>query len=71
MALSRSDCTFLAVPSSPDGLTAISFATTSVPATERAIASARVLSSSVGTFPVKVTTFLSRSWLTLMSLSPA
>src|ERR1051326_5074495 len=35
-----------------------------------AIDSAFALSSSVGTFPVRVTTFLSRSWLTLTSFKP-
>src|SRR4029077_1755675 len=38
---------------------------------ERVIDSACVLSLSVGTLPVKVTTFFSRSWLTATSLSPA
>src|SRR6202051_1485785 len=61
MPESRSESTFFAVPSPPFGRTPISFDTTSLPAMDLAIDSARALSSSVLTLPLRVTTPLSRS----------
>src|SRR5579862_658235 len=67
MPESRSESIFLAVDASSAGRTPISFDTTSEPAMDLAIVSARALSSSDETLPVRVTTLLSRSWLTLTS----
>src|SRR5580700_12232573 len=71
MPLSRSESTFFAVLSSPGGRTAIWSETTCGPAMDFAIDSACALSLSEAVVPVRVTTPLSRSWLTLTSLSPA
>src|SRR5882762_1886556 len=71
MALSRSESTALASLSFPGGRTAISSATTRLGALDLAMASACCLSVSVGTLPLRVTTPLSRSSLTLTSLNPA
>ena len=53
---SSSESTFFVVLSSPFGRTPISFDTTSVPAMDLAMDSARAFSSSVATLPERVTT---------------
>src|ERR1022692_5176253 len=66
--LSRSELTVLASLSAAGGITPIWFDTTCPPAMDLAIDSACDLSPSDGTCPPRVTTPLSRSWLTETSL---
>src|ERR1700682_5004055 len=68
MPLSRSEFTSFATVSAPGGRMATWFETTSPTATDFAIDSACALSLSLATWPPKVTTPLSRSWLTETSL---
>jgi len=68
IALSVSDSTAFASLSLPGGRTEIWSAMTCDSALDLAMDSACALSESVGTVPVKVTTPLSRSWLTFTSL---
>src|ERR1700730_958688 len=69
--LSRSELTVLASLSAPGGITPTWFDTTCPPAMDLAMDSACDLSPSDGTCPPRVTTPLSRSWLTETSLRPA
>src|SRR5450631_664472 len=71
MPSSRSEFTALASFSMPTGITAIWSATTWPAARDFARDSACDLSFSLVTFPLRVTTPLSRSWLTDTFLKPA
>src|ERR1035437_6410842 len=68
---SKSELTVLASLSAAGGITPIWFDTTCPPAMDLAMDSACDLSPSDGTCPPRVTTPLSRSWLTDTSWSPA